>query len=94
MLSFSCAGERTESTLASFLCCLPQAEVPAGLGYENVFRVVILKFLDRFNFCIGQVKRSCVHFVTADKRIIPFDTYNLFYREGLGIDVAALAATE
>jgi hypothetical protein len=65
------------------LCCLPQIEVPASLGYENVFRVLGIQFLDRFNFCVGQVKRSCIHFVTPEQKIIPFDTYNLFYRSGL-----------
>jgi uncharacterized radical SAM superfamily Fe-S cluster-containing enzyme len=94
VLSLSCAGETTERTLANFLCCLPSVELPAGLGYENVFRVVILQFLDRYNFCLAQVKRSCVHFVTGDKRIIPFDTYNLFYRDGLNVDIARLAAAE
>ena len=56
--------------------------VPAGLTYENVFRVTIVQFLDRFNFCVGNVKRSCIHFVTPKGEIIPFDTYNLFYRNG------------
>ena len=38
--------------------------------------------MDRFNFCLGGVKRSCIHFVTPNGQIIPFDTYNLFYRDG------------
>ena len=38
--------------------------------------------MDAHNFCLGNVKRSCVHFVTPAGRIIPFDTYNLFYRDG------------
>ena len=38
--------------------------------------------MDRFNFCVGGVKRSCIHFVTPNGQIIPFDTYNLFYRDG------------
>ncbi|MDB5434911.1 MAG: Radical domain protein, partial [Phenylobacterium sp.] len=46
------------------------------------FRVVISQFLDRFNFDLGTVKRSCVHFVEPDGRIVPFDTYNTFYRPG------------
>lgn len=71
------AGER----LTEFLCCLPKMQVPAGLSYENVFRVAIVQFMDRFNFCVGGVKRSCIHFVTPAGRIIPFDTYNLFYRD-------------
>ena len=72
------AGER----LAEFLCCLPKVQAPASLTYENVFRVAIVQFMDRFNFCVGGVKRSCIHFVTPAGQIIPFDTYNLFYRDG------------
>jgi tetraether lipid synthase len=83
LLSLSCTGEQTDPALRGLLCCLPQFEVPSGLGYDKVFRVVIVQFLDRFNFCIAAVKRSCIHFVTAERKIIPFDTYNLFYREGL-----------
>ena len=83
LLSLSCAGEQTDPALRGLLCCLPQFEVPSGLGYDRVFRVVIVQFLDRFNFCIAAVKRSCIHFVTPEGKIIPFDTYNLFYREGL-----------
>jgi hypothetical protein len=82
LLSLSTAGPNTGEALHQFLCCLPAFEGPAALTYENVFRVVIVQFLDRFNFCIGAVKRSCIHFVTPKGQIIPFDTYNLFYRDG------------
>lgn len=85
LFSLSCAGENTGSTLHSLLCCLPQVEVPPSLGYENIFRVVIVQFLDKYNFCLSAVKRSCIHFVTPDGRIIPFDTYNMFYRDGLDV---------
>ena len=27
------------------------------------------------------VKKSCIHIVHPDGRIIPFDTFNLFYRD-------------
>ncbi len=57
-------------------------EAPSELGYDRVFRVIIVQFMDRFNFCVGGVKRSCIHFVTPEMKIIPFDTYNLFYRPG------------
>ena len=67
--------------LDALLCCLPQIPVPEGMGYENVFRIAIVEFLDAHNFCISRVKRSCVHFVTPNGQIIPFDTYNLFYRD-------------
>jgi uncharacterized radical SAM superfamily Fe-S cluster-containing enzyme len=91
LLSLSTAQADTSDKLASLLCCLPQAAVPAQVGYADTFRVVISQFLDRFNFDLGTVKRSCVHFVEPDGSIIPFDTYNTFYRPGAP-GAAALAA--
>jgi uncharacterized radical SAM superfamily Fe-S cluster-containing enzyme len=82
LLSLSTAQADTSEKLASLLCCLPEAAVPQDVSYENTFRVVISQFLDRYNFDLGTVKRSCVHFVEPDGRIIPFDTYNTFYRPG------------
>ena len=82
LLSLATTQCNTEEKLAGLLCCLPQAMVPQELSYANSFRVVILQFLDRYNFDLATVKRSCVHFVTGEGQIIPFDTYNTFYREG------------
>jgi uncharacterized radical SAM superfamily Fe-S cluster-containing enzyme len=82
LLSLSTAQADTSDKLATLLCCLPEAAVPESLAYEHTFRVVISQFLDRYNFDLGTVKRSCVHFVEPDGRIIPFDTYNTFYRMG------------
>ena len=82
LLSLSTAQGNTSEKLASLLCCLPEAAVPQEVAYENTFRVVVSQFLDRFNFDLGTVKRSCVHFVQPDGRIIPFDTFNTFYRPG------------
>jgi 7,8-dihydro-6-hydroxymethylpterin dimethyltransferase len=69
-------------SLKQLLCCLPMVAVPEGLSYENIFRVIIVQFLDPFNFDVRSVKRSCIHIVHEDGRIIPFDTFNLFYRAG------------
>ncbi|KPF80302.1 radical SAM protein [alpha proteobacterium AAP81b] len=82
LLSLATAQANTEEKLAGVLCCLPQASVPQALSYADSFRVVILQFLDRYNFDLATVKRSCVHFVTPAGQIIPFDTYNSFYRPG------------
>lgn len=87
LLSLASSGERTKTVLGDLLCCLPQVEVPDDLGYDKVFRIVIVQFLDKYNFCVATVKRSCIHFVTAEGKIIPFDTYNLFYREGLDVNL-------
>ncbi|OSM04202.1 radical SAM protein [Magnetofaba australis] len=73
------AAERMES----LLCCLPRIPAPENLGYADIFRIAIVQFLDRYNFCLGAVKRSCIHFVTPDLKIVPFDTYNLFHRQPL-----------
>jgi len=82
LFSLSTIEPNVAGRLGDLLCCLPQVPVPEGLTYENIFRVVIVNFMDRFNFNIGDVKRSCVHFVTPNGQIIPFETYNLFYRDG------------
>ncbi len=82
LFSLSSGPNNASERLAEFLCCLPKVQAPASLTYENVFRVAIVQFMDRFNFCVGGVKRSCIHFVTPAGQIIPFDTYNLFYRDG------------
>ena len=82
LLSLSTAQADTSEKLASLLCCLPEAAVPQQVGYAQTFRVVVTQFLDRFNFDLGTVKRSCIHFVQPDGHIIPFDTYNTFYRPG------------
>lgn len=69
-------------SLEQLLCCLPLVSVPSSIGYDNIFRVIIMQFLDPHNFDVRSVKRSCVHIVHPDGRIIPFDTYNIFYRDG------------
>ena len=82
LFSLSSGPNNASERLHEFLCCLPKVQAPASLSYENVFRVAIVQFMDRYNFCVGGVKRSCIHFITPNGQIIPFDTYNLFYRGG------------
>jgi len=79
--SLSSTPANMEGRLEALLCCLPEVPAPAGLGYADIFRIAIVEFLDAHNFCLGRVKRSCVHFLTPEGKIIPFDTYNLFYRD-------------
>lgn len=71
------------STLRELLCCLPQVSAPE-LGYENLFRLLIVQFIDAHSFDLRSIKKTCVHIAHPDaKRLIPFDTYNMFYRDGL-----------
>ena len=69
-------------SLKQLLCCLPTVALPSAVTYDNLFRVIIMQFLDPHNFDVRSVKKSCVHIVHPDLRIIPFDTFNLFYRDG------------
>jgi uncharacterized radical SAM superfamily Fe-S cluster-containing enzyme len=71
------------ASLRDLLCCLPRIAAPAGLSYKNVFRVLIVQFLDAHAFDVRSVKKTCIHIVHPDGRLIPFDTYNLFYRDSL-----------
>ncbi len=69
-----------EGELYELMCCLPHVKAP-GLAYNNLFRVIIMNFMDAYNFDVRAIKKSCVHIVHKDGRIIPFETMNLFYRE-------------
>lgn len=71
---------KAEEELHSIMCCLPDIQAP-GLGYDNLFRIIIMHFIDAYNFDVRAVKKSCVHIVNKDYKIIPFETMNLFYRD-------------
>lgn len=71
--------EKAGEELKSLLCCLPSIQAP-NLSYENIFRVIIMQFMDAENFDVRAVKKSCVHIVDKNNKIIPFETMNLFYR--------------
>jgi hypothetical protein len=67
--------------LRELLCCLPQIG-GEELRYDNVFRVLIMQFIDAFNFDLRAMKKSCVHIAQPDGRLIPFEAFNLLYRDG------------
>ncbi|MCH5584101.1 radical SAM protein [Shimazuella sp. AN120528] len=68
-------------SLKQLLCCLPLVSAPKEIAYDNVFRVIIMQFMDAYDLDVRSVKKSCVHIAHPDGRIIPFDTFNLFYRD-------------
>ncbi len=72
--------DKVEDNMKQLLCCLPKIEAP-GLGYDNLFRIIIMRFIDAYDFDVRAIKKSCVHIVHKDGRIIPFETMNLFYRD-------------
>ncbi len=43
-----------------------------------------MQFIDAQSFDLRSIKKTCVHIAHPDgKRLIPFDTYNMFYRDRL-----------
>jgi uncharacterized radical SAM superfamily Fe-S cluster-containing enzyme len=81
LFSTSHSPESATISLKQLLCCLPFVQLPEAMTYDKVFRVLIIQFMDAQNFDVRSVKKSCIHIVHPDGRIIPFDTFNMFYRD-------------
>jgi 7,8-dihydro-6-hydroxymethylpterin dimethyltransferase len=71
--SASAAGEFQK------LCCPPGLD-PGSINYRQIFRVIIMQFMDAWTMDLRSLKRSCVHIIHPDGRLIPFETYNLLHR--------------
>ncbi len=83
MLSTAHGPESGAESLRQLLCCLPRVQTPAEFGYRDLFRVIIMAFSDAWDLDIRSVKKSCVLIAQPDGRLIPFETFNMFYRDGL-----------
>ena len=75
-VSVDCA----EDTFGELMCCLPRVKSD-HLSYNNLFRIIIMNFMDPLDFDVRAVKKSCVHIVSDKMKIIPFETMNIFYRD-------------
>lgn len=72
------------SAMSSFLDGAVAKTALRNITYENIFRVLIVEFSDAYNFDLRSIRKSCVHIVHPDAiRLIPFETYNMFYRDEL-----------
>ncbi len=81
MKMFSTANsiDSLENDFHHLLCCLPDIIAPE-FSYNNLFRIIIMNFMDAYDFDVRAIKKSCVHIVDTSGKIIPFETMNLFYR--------------
>ncbi len=80
--------ESAAASLQQLLCCLPSVGGVPDLTYDRVFRVLIMQFLDRHTIDLRSIRKSCVHIAHPDgKRVIPFDAYNVLYRDRLEEEV-------
>ena len=82
------AAMQSLKTLSALRCCLPLAR-RGEVGYDNVFRIVIIAFMDAWSFDVRSAKKCCVHHVLPDGRIMPFCSYNTLHRRKLVVPDAA-----
>lgn len=75
-ISVDCA----EENFGELMCCLPRVKSD-NLQYDNLFRIIIMNFMDAYDFDVRAVKKSCVHIVDKRYKMVPFETMNLFYRD-------------
>lgn len=86
------AAMQSLRTLKNLRCCLPLIGKDASeLGYENVFRIVVIAFMDAWNFDVRSAKKCCVHHVIPDGRIMPFCSYNTIHRRKMQVPAQDLA---
>ena len=81
LFSTGTSVECAEEEFGDLMCCLPRVKGD-NLSYTNLFRIIIMNFMDANDFDVRAVKKSCVHIVSKQNKMIPFETMNLFYRDG------------
>ena len=89
LFSTNHSPESQSNCLSELLCCLPAIDAPQ-LSYRDVFRVLIVQFMDAQSLDIRALKKSCIHIARPDGRLIPFEAYNLFYRDERQVELAAI----
>ncbi len=80
MFSTGISVDCAEDTFGELMCCLPRVQSD-NLHYDNLFRIIIMNFMDASDFDVRAVKKSCVHIVDKRYKLVPFETMNLFYRD-------------
>jgi uncharacterized radical SAM superfamily Fe-S cluster-containing enzyme len=82
LFSTNHSPESQANCLSELMCCLPLVSAPSALRYDNVFRVLIVQFMDAYSLDVRALKKSCIHFALPDGRLVPFESHNLLYRDG------------
>lgn len=60
---------------------IPELNSPS-LRYDELFRIAIVSFLDKYNFTTNQARRSGIVFLTDDGLLAPLDVYYLIGAKG------------
>ena len=69
---------KNKEKLKELVYYLPDLDID-GITYQSLFRITIISFLDKYNFNLSDVKKSCIHFVSPDGKIVPFDTHYVYH---------------
>ena len=76
--------------MSELLSAVPGFFALSKLSYDNIFRILIVEFIDAHSFDLRSIRKTCVHIVHPDgKRAIPYDVYNMLYRDHLEHTVLA-----
>lgn len=68
------------ASLKQLMFFLPHLDTK-DIKYDDLFRITVVAFLDKYNFTLEDVKKCCISFVTSNGRIIPFDTHYVYHNE-------------
>lgn len=75
-------ASQIESELALLASQFFASSMAEEISPADVFRITTTSFMDAYNFDIRQLMKSCVHHLLPSGHLIPFDAYNLLYRDG------------
>jgi uncharacterized radical SAM superfamily Fe-S cluster-containing enzyme len=92
LFSTSQGPDGQASRLSELLCCLPRVQAPEGVGYRSVFRVLIVQFMDARSPRYPIPEEILHPHRPADGRLIPFESFNIFYRDDLARRLHVLRA--
>lgn len=73
---------RTGSDFAALAEAFFTRALSTDLGAMDMFRITTTSFMDVYNFDLRQLMKSCVHHLLPTGHLIPFDAYNVLYRDG------------
>ncbi len=73
---------RTGTDVAALAEVFFSRALATDLGAMDMFRITTTSFMDVHNFDLRQLMKSCVHHLLPSGHLIPFDAYNVLYRDG------------
>ena len=63
---------------------LTKQTIEAASAFSNSSDILFIgadHFMDPYNFDFDRLRRCCIHYATPDGKVVPFCSYNMFYRK-------------